>query len=199
MLVESRKRTSGNHNLGRMVASCMPEKERLNRRMKESSTLPLFFFFFFCFLHWPIVIDRKRFRPNTRPKIIGRIFVRNEYSASAAENEKVLYSNFLYFTGNFSRESKLLVDIVNVLCMYVLLHINHAHQLQLATATPENHFFPYTNLHFCNVYCLVPNICYRPNIRQLFLDKYSFSAETRKSVFGRSLLAKQQKLPFGAA
>jgi hypothetical protein len=70
-----------------------------------------------------------------------------------------------------------------------LLHINHAHQLQLATATPENHFFPHTNLHFCNVYCLVPNIRYRPNIRQLFLAEYSFSAETRKSVFGRSLLA----------
>jgi hypothetical protein len=69
------------------------------------------------------------------------------------------------------------------------LHINHAHQRQLATATPENHFFPYTNLHFCDVYCLVPNFRYRPNIRQLFLAEYSFSAETRKSVFGRSLVA----------
>jgi hypothetical protein len=36
------------------------------------------------------VIDRKRFRPSTRPKIIGRIFGRNEYLASAAENEKSL-------------------------------------------------------------------------------------------------------------
>jgi hypothetical protein len=33
----------------------------------------------------------------------------------------------------------------------------------------------------------VPNIRYRPNIRQHFLAEYSFSAETRKSVFGRSL------------
>jgi hypothetical protein len=33
----------------------------------------------------------------------------------------------------------------------------------------------------------VPNIRYRPNIRQYFLAEYSFSAETRKSVFGRSL------------
>jgi hypothetical protein len=37
-----------------------------------------------------VVIDRKRFRPSIRPKIIGRIFGRNEYSASAAENEKSL-------------------------------------------------------------------------------------------------------------
>jgi hypothetical protein len=37
-----------------------------------------------------VVIDRKRFRPSIRPKIIGRIFGRNEYSASAAENEKTL-------------------------------------------------------------------------------------------------------------
>jgi hypothetical protein len=43
-------------------------------------------------------------------------------------------------------------------------------------------------LLFCNVFCLVPNICYRPNIRQHFLPEYLFSAETRKSVFGRSLL-----------
>jgi hypothetical protein len=35
-----------------------------------------------------IVIDRKRFQPSIRPKIIGRIFGRNEYSESAAENEK---------------------------------------------------------------------------------------------------------------
>jgi hypothetical protein len=35
----------------------------------------------------------------------------------------------------------------------------------------------------------VPNIRYRPNIRQHFLTEYSFSAETRKSVFGRSLIA----------
>jgi hypothetical protein len=35
-----------------------------------------------------VVIDRKRFWPSIRPKIIGRIFGRNEYSASAAENEK---------------------------------------------------------------------------------------------------------------
>jgi hypothetical protein len=34
------------------------------------------------------VIDRKRFRPIIRPKIIGQIFGRNKYSASAAENEK---------------------------------------------------------------------------------------------------------------
>jgi hypothetical protein len=37
-----------------------------------------------------VVIDRKRFRPSIRPKIIGRIFGRNKYSASAAENEKSL-------------------------------------------------------------------------------------------------------------
>jgi hypothetical protein len=35
-----------------------------------------------------VVIDRKRFRTSIRPKIIGRIFGRNEYSAGAAENEK---------------------------------------------------------------------------------------------------------------
>jgi hypothetical protein len=34
----------------------------------------------------------------------------------------------------------------------------------------------------------VPNIRYRPNIRQHFLAEYSFSAKTRKSVFGRSLM-----------
>jgi hypothetical protein len=34
----------------------------------------------------------------------------------------------------------------------------------------------------------VPNIRYRPNIRQHFLAKYSFSAEIEKSVFGRSLI-----------
>jgi hypothetical protein len=33
----------------------------------------------------------------------------------------------------------------------------------------------------------VPNIRNRPNIRQHFVAEYSFSAETRKSVFGRSL------------
>jgi hypothetical protein len=37
----------------------------------------------------------------------------------------------------------------------------------------------------------VPNICYWPNIRQHFLAEYLFSAETRKSVFGRSLLTKK--------
>jgi hypothetical protein len=66
-------------------------------------------------------------------------------------------------------------------CMF-LLPIN---QLELAKKSP------YTNLTFCNVSCLVlvPNIRYQPNIRQHFLAEYSFSAETRKSVFGRSLVA----------
>jgi hypothetical protein len=54
---------------------------------------------------------------------------------------------------------------------------------------PEETFFFLMQIGlFCNVYCLVPNIRYRPNIRQHFLAEYSFSAETRKSVFGRSLL-----------
>jgi hypothetical protein len=43
-----------------------------------------------------VVIDQKRFRPNTRPKIIGRIFGRNKYSASTDENEKVFYCNFSF-------------------------------------------------------------------------------------------------------
>jgi hypothetical protein len=40
----------------------------------------------FSQLSFPLVIDRKRFRPSIPPKIIGR----NKYSAEAAENEKSL-------------------------------------------------------------------------------------------------------------
>jgi hypothetical protein len=77
----------------------------------------------------------------------------------------------------------------------LLLPINHTHQLQITAASPQqNHVFPYTNSHFCDVYCLVPNIRYRPNIRQHFLAEYSFSAETRKSVFGRSLQSTNNKI-----
>jgi hypothetical protein len=71
-----------------------------------------------------IVIDRKRFRPRIRPKIIGRIFGRNEYLAETnirqelPKTKKSLFSNFL-FRKKKSRENKLLVDIVNVLCVYV--------------------------------------------------------------------------------
>jgi hypothetical protein len=35
--------------------------------------------------------------------------------------------------------------------MLVMLPINHAHQLQLATATPEK-INPSTNCHFCDVF-----------------------------------------------
>jgi hypothetical protein len=59
--------------------------------------------------------------------------------------------------------------------------------LKLATAAPETHVFNLT-LNFCNVYFLVPNIRYRPNIRQHFIAEYSFSSKTEKSVFGRSLM-----------
>jgi hypothetical protein len=43
--------------------------------------------------------------------------------------------------------------------------------------------------HFCNIYFIVRNIRYRPNIRQHILAEYSFSAETENFVFGRSLQA----------
>jgi hypothetical protein len=70
-------------------------------------------------------------------------------------------------------------------CFWVLIICNY---LKLATAAPETHVLkkpPYV----CNVYFLVPNIRYRPNISQHFLAEYSFSAETDKSVFGRSLVS----------
>jgi hypothetical protein len=56
-----------------------------------------------------LVIDRKRFRPRIRLKIIGRIFSRNVYSASAAENEITICSikrkeNF--FSPFLAREQK---------------------------------------------------------------------------------------------
>jgi hypothetical protein len=73
-----------------------------------------------------------------------------------------------------------------------MLPINHAHQLQLATATPEEKNITYTIQHFCDVYCFVPNLHYWPNIRQHFLAEYSFSAETRKFVFGLSLVLRRQ-------
>jgi hypothetical protein len=93
-----------------------------------------------------------------------------------------------YFQEIFSQERKLLVDIVN-LCMHVRFWCPYIMPINCNLQLPpkKNNFFPYTNWHFCNVYCLVPNICYRTNIRQNCLDEYSFSAETRKSVFGRSL------------
>jgi hypothetical protein len=89
------------------------------------------------------------------------------------KTKKVLFSNFS-FPSNFSRKRKILVDIVNFLyaCMFIL-PINHAHQLQLAAAIQENHFFPFTNCHFCDVYRIfvigrifgsifLPNIRFRP-------------------------------------
>jgi hypothetical protein len=83
-----------------------------------------------------------------RPKIIGRIFGRNENSASAAKNEKSRCLVTFHFQAIFSRESKLLVDIVNFYACLFPLPINHAHQalyqLQLADATQENHIFLYT-------------------------------------------------------
>jgi hypothetical protein len=65
-------------------------------------------------------------------------------------------------------------------CMHsmFLLPIN---QLELATATRQ-FFFRMQIWLFCNVYCLVPNIRYWPNIRKHFLAEYSFLAETRKSI-----------------
>jgi hypothetical protein len=75
-----------------------------------------------------------------------------------------------------------------------MVPIDHAHQLQLATANPkkiENSSFKFT---FLRCFPLVPNIRYQLNNPQHFLAEYSFSAETRKSVFGRSLVGREQKV-----
>jgi hypothetical protein len=135
-----------------------------------------------------VVIDRKRFRPSIRPKIIGRIFGPNEYSASAAKNEKSLIK-LLYFEKPFFKKVNFkLAGIFNVLCMHALCGFCAHKSTGTGNCHPRKHFFSYRNLtFFSNVYCLVPNIRYRPNIRQHFLAEYSFLAETRKSVFGRSL------------
>jgi hypothetical protein len=95
-----------------------------------------------------------------------------EYSASAAENEKK------YCLVTFSRESKLLVYIVNVLCMYVTV----AHKSCPSTATcnchPRKPIFSLYKFTFCP--CLLP------------CAEYSLSAEyfaafsCRIFVFGRN-------------
>jgi hypothetical protein len=61
--------------------------------------------------------------------------------------------------------------------------------LKLATADPETHVFKFFRIFttFLLHLLIVPNIRYRPNIRQHILAEYSFSAETENFVFGRSL------------
>jgi hypothetical protein len=73
----------------------------------------------------------ENYRTNIRPK---RIFGK----CCRKRKESCLVT--FYFQEIFSQESKLLVDLVNYYACMVLLPLNHAHQLQLAAATLENHF-----------------------------------------------------------
>jgi hypothetical protein len=79
-------------------------------------------------------------------------------------------------------------------CMF-LCH-DHLQLPQTCNCSPRNPCFKFFLFlqHFCNIYFLVSNIRYRPNILQHILAKYSFSAETENFVFGRSLVWTKYKV-----
>jgi hypothetical protein len=134
------------------------------------------------------VIDRKRFRPSIRPKIIGRIFSRNEYLACTAKNEKKSCFVTFHFQAIFSQESMLLVYIVNVLCMYVTV----AHKSCPSTANCNCHPRKpiYSLYKFTFWRCLLPCADY------LLSAEYSAAISCRIFVFGRNKKIRFRSITF---
>jgi hypothetical protein len=113
-----------------------------------------------------------------RSKIIGQIFVRNEYSARAAKNKKKSNLVTFNFLTKYFRESEDLADFFCqcfLQCKFLLLSINldHVQLSEACNCSPRTLCFEFVPL-ICNVSFLVPNIRYRPKQKNPFsADRYA--------------------------